>query len=421
MYDVIVVGARCAGAPLAMLVAREGHRVLLVDRSSFPSDRVSTHFIQRAGAALLRDWGLLNALKRIGTPQIRTHILHIGDLRLEGKAPALRGVDADFTPRRLHLDQILVEAAREAGAEVREGFSATGLVYDAGRVVGVRGRARGGGDTELRARVVVGADGIDSFVARNVGAKVAFDAGGFTCAYYAYFHGVRDRDDAIEVHYLEARRRVVITFPTNDDLDVVFVFWPAEEARMVQADREGAFLSAIGLVPGLAERVRAGRRASRYRGKAILPNFVRESHGAGWALIGDAAMHRDPLTAQGITSAFLHADVLARELCEALSGSDAGPGDIDAALARGAQRQVEQTKPMLDLTVAVARLAPVAPPVRGLLAHLAEDSGALEEHLGALVGSRPLEDVLGPQALEEVARAAEEPARLPVATSGTVS
>lgn len=413
VYDVIVVGARCAGAPLAMLVARAGHRVLLVDRGSFPSDRTSTHYVKRAGAALLRDWGLLDELDRIGTPCIRSHILYAGGFRLEGRAPAHGDVDADYTPRRVLLDQILVDAAREAGVEVREDFSATGLAHEAGRVVGIRGRAKGGSSVELRARVVVGADGVDSFVARNAGAPAVFDAGSFTCAYYAYFSGIRDRDDAIEVHHVEQQRRVLITFPTNDDLDVVLVFWPVQEARAVRADREGAFHSAVGLAPELAERVRRGRRVGEFRGKPALPNFIRQSHGPGWALIGDAAVHRDPLTAQGISSAFLHADLLAGELSPALAGAS----DVDAALARYTRKQVERSKPMLDLTVMAAQLGPLSPHVREVLGRLAEDPQAFDALLGAIVGSRELEDVLGAEAIQDVARAVDELA-LPALAQG---
>lgn len=404
VYDVIVIGARCAGSPLAMLLARQGHTVLLVDRSEFPSDRMSTHYVKRTGVALLDDWGLLESVMEIGTPRIRRQAMHLGDMSLCGSAPAYRGVDADLTPRRLYLDKILLDAACSAGAEVRDGFSATGLVHDDGRVVGVRGSTKGGRGVVERARVVVGADGVNSFVARNVGARTRFDTGGLTCAYYAYFSGMRERDDTIDLHFLEEARRVIITFPTNDDLDVVFVFWPEEEAARVQSDREGAFFQALDHRAELAERVRSGTRASRYSGTPFLPNFFRESHGPGWALVGDAAMHRDPLTAQGITTAFAHAQVLAEELGSALAGDKS----LKDALASYDERQFEQFKPMFDFTVALARLQPFPPPARELLAGLRDSQDSIDAYLGAFVGSVPLDRVYPPSMLQGFAQGVDE-------------
>ena len=151
-YDAIVVGARCGGAPLAMLLARKGHRVLLVDRSQFPSDTMSTHYLKRTGAAFLRDWGLLDEIEAIGTPRIRRLTMRMGDVALSGEAPAYRGIDSDYTPRRLYLDKILIDAARTAGAEVRERFMVRELVFDGGRVVGIRGLENGKAPVEERSK-----------------------------------------------------------------------------------------------------------------------------------------------------------------------------------------------------------------------------------------------------------------------------
>ena len=144
MYDVIVVGARCGGSPLAMLLARAGHKVLLVDRMAFGSDIMSTHYVKRTGASLLNKWGLLDAVRDAGTPAIKDLSFHIEGQTLTGQAPPCDGVDTDFTPRRFYLDRILVEAAIAAGVEVRERFSVTSLIYEDSRVVGIRGAERGG-------------------------------------------------------------------------------------------------------------------------------------------------------------------------------------------------------------------------------------------------------------------------------------
>ena len=129
-YDAIIIGARCGGAPLAMLLARQGQRVLLVDKCSFPSDTMSTHYVKRTGASFLRDWGLLDAVEAIDTPRIRRLRMHVGSLELVGEAPPHADVDCDYTPRRIYLDKILVDAAREAGAEVRERFSVRDLLFE---------------------------------------------------------------------------------------------------------------------------------------------------------------------------------------------------------------------------------------------------------------------------------------------------
>ena len=142
-YDVIVVGARCAGAPTAMLLARGGYRTLLVDKATFPSDTVSTHLIHPPGVAALHRWGLLDRLTATGCPSIHTYTFDFGDVTLAG-SPAFDGAPVAYGPRRTVLDKLLVEAASEAGAEVSEGFSVDNVLREDGRVVGIHGRDRGG-------------------------------------------------------------------------------------------------------------------------------------------------------------------------------------------------------------------------------------------------------------------------------------
>src|SRR5690349_7127967 len=159
-YDVIIVGARCAGAPTAMLLARQGHRVLLVDRASFPSDTLSTHLIHAPGIAALRRWGLLDQVTATGCPSIETYCFDFGPITISGTPrPAADGGSTAYAPRRTVLDKILVDAAARAGAEVRERFSVDEILIEDGTVVGLRGRDDGGRAVTERARVVVGADG----------------------------------------------------------------------------------------------------------------------------------------------------------------------------------------------------------------------------------------------------------------------
>jgi 2-polyprenyl-6-methoxyphenol hydroxylase-like FAD-dependent oxidoreductase len=190
MYDVIIVGARVAGSSTAMLLAGKGLRVLLVDRARFPSDTLSTHQVQLPGGARLRRWGLLDQVVASGAPPAREVRFDAGPVVLQGRYPAFEGVDAVYSPRRTVLDALLLEAARAAGAEVREQFIVEELTLEAGRVSGIRGRSKGGQPVTEAARLVVGADGKHSLVATTVGAPVHHDRPPLTMGCYTYWHDV---------------------------------------------------------------------------------------------------------------------------------------------------------------------------------------------------------------------------------------
>ncbi|HST04328.1 MAG TPA: FAD-dependent monooxygenase [Chloroflexia bacterium] len=168
MYDVIVIGARCAGSPTAMLLARRGYRVLLLDKAGFPSDTLSTHFVQQPGIARLKRWGLLDKVIASNCPPIHALRFDVGPFALTGASPAYDGVADAYAPRRRVLDNILVEAAAQAGAELREHFTVSELLMDGDRVTGIRGHAADGVAVTERARIVIGADGMRSLVARSV-------------------------------------------------------------------------------------------------------------------------------------------------------------------------------------------------------------------------------------------------------------
>ena len=166
-YDAIVVGARCAGSPTAMLLARKGYRVLVVDRATFPSDTVSSHVVHPMGAAALARWGLLDRLAATGCPPIHTYAFDFGPFTLSG-SPATTEAQVAYCARRTVLDKLLVDAAAEAGAEIREGSTVEELLIEDGRVTGINVRSKGGETVRERARVVVGADGRHSRVAEAV-------------------------------------------------------------------------------------------------------------------------------------------------------------------------------------------------------------------------------------------------------------
>ncbi|MGH3769495.1 MAG: NAD(P)/FAD-dependent oxidoreductase [Pseudonocardiaceae bacterium] len=357
-YDVIVVGARCAGSPIAMLLARAGYRVLVVDRATFPSDTISTHVIQPPGVAALRSWGLLDRVTATGCPPIDTYSFDFGPFTISG-APGTDDTPVAYSPRRTLLDKLLVDAAVEAGAEVREGFTVSDVVFDGGQVTGVRGHSRNGSTVTEHARVVIGADGWQSLVARSVRPDHYHDKPRLACGYYTYYSGL-PVDGRFEAYVRP--RRAFAAFPTNDGLTLVVGGWPFAEFEANKKDVEGTFLAMLDMAPPLAERIRAATRVERFVG-TVVPNFFRKPFGAGWALVGDAGYNKDPITAQGITDAFRDAELCATALDETFSGECC----FDVAMARYQSTRDQHVLPMYEHTTQFAMLEPPSPELAQLL------------------------------------------------------
>ncbi len=301
VYDAIVVGARCAGAPTAMLLARHGYDVLLVDRAHFPSDTVSTHLVHPPGVVALERWGLLDRLVATGCPPVSTYSFDFGPVRLAG-TPSPDGEPAvAYCPRRTVLDALLVDAASEAGAEVREGFTFDQPVFDHDTVTGIRGATPSGAAVEERARIVIGADGAHSRVAAAVAARRYQEKPTLSVGYYSYWSDFPV--DAAE--WLVRPGNGYGAFPTNDGLTMLLAAWPHAALREVKRDIEASYQRA--LEAGFGERLGGARRQERIVGGGV-PNHFRVPYGPGWALVGDAGYLRDPVTAQGITDAFLDAE-----------------------------------------------------------------------------------------------------------------
>jgi 2-polyprenyl-6-methoxyphenol hydroxylase-like FAD-dependent oxidoreductase len=391
MYDVIVVGARVAGSSTAMLLARAGLKVLVVDRAGFPSDTLSTHQVQLPGVARLRRWGLLDAVVASGAPPARHVRFDVGPVLLEGHFPAFQGVDAVYSPRRTVLDALLLEAARAAGAEVRERFAVDEVVVTDGRVTGIRGREKGGAQVAESARLTVGADGKHSLVARTVGAAVHHDRPPLTMACYTYWDGV-----PLQGGELYARpRRAMGAWPTNDGLTMTYVGWPVEEFPAFRADVEGNVLRTLDLAGDLGQRVRAGRRAERFRASPDLPNRFRRPYGPGWALVGDAGLVMDPMTGQGIGDALRDAELLAAAAEAGLGGRQPLP----AALAGYERARDRAAMPMYEFTTELASFAPPRPEQQALFAALAGRQAEIDQFLGMITGAVPLPEYLSPRNL----------------------
>jgi len=368
MYDVIIVGARCAGSPLAMLLARRGHRVLVVDRSTFPSDIMSTHFIQPDGVRRLQEWGLYAAVMASNCPTIPKVNFHINGVALP-TPPREPGLPDAICPRRYILDKILLDGARAAGAEVREAFSVQEVVIESDTVCGIRGRDGGGATVEERARVTVGADGMHSIVARAVNAPEYDTHPAFTCGYYSYFSGVPIEGGG-EAYVGEDAG--VLAFATNDGLTCIGAGTSREGFDAYRKDIEGSFYRCIEQAsPDFARRVRAGRREERWIGTAETENYFRQPYGPGWALCGDAGYHKDFITGLGIADAFRDAEFLSEALDEGLSGRR-DPGE---AMEAYRQRRDAAAKPMYDMTVAFAQFPSLDELMAGMQQAAAQQAG----------------------------------------------
>ena len=350
-HDVVIVGARVAGAATAMLLARLGHDVVVVDQASFPSDTVSTHAIARSGVVQLRRWGLLDAVLDSGAPAIRRVTFHAGGDSVSRPIRYKAGVGLVVAPRRYVLDTIIAAAAERAGADVRLGVTVTGVQRDGrGRVTGIFGHDRDGAPVDLGGRYVIGADGLSSRVARSVGASIneARRAGG--AAQYAYYAGIPWAGMELFV----AERSFAGVFPTHDGQACIWVCTPSADAKAVRrraSSREEAFGELLERsAPQLAGRLRHAHRTSPVQGMLRQPNQVRQAFGPGWALVGDAGYHRDAVTAHGISDAFRDAEFLAVALDQALS---AGAED-STALTRYQQQRDQALREIFEITCRLA-------------------------------------------------------------------
>jgi 2-polyprenyl-6-methoxyphenol hydroxylase-like FAD-dependent oxidoreductase len=357
-YDAIVVGARCAGSPTAMLLARRGYDVLLVDRATFPSDTISTHLVHPPGMGALRRWGLLDRVVATGCPPIHTYVFDFGPFTLTG-APGTAEDPVAYAPRRTVLDEILVDAAGKSGAEVRQGFTVDEVLLEDGRVVGIRGHGPEGPSVTERARVVVGADGLRSLVARTVQAEQYNEKPPLLAAYYTYFSGL-----PMDGRFIDwtLPSRGMAAWPTNDDLTLVIAGWPFAEFDARRKDVEGNYLAVVDQVPAFAERVRAARREERFAGMAV-PNYFRRPYGPGWALVGDAGYNKDFITAQGIQDAFQDAELCAAALDESFSGVRS----FEEAMGRYQSARDRRALAMYEFTAAIATLEPPAPELERVL------------------------------------------------------
>jgi flavin-dependent dehydrogenase len=308
-YDVVVVGARCAGAATALLLARAGAKVAVVDRGRFGTDTLSTHALMRGAVLQLHRWGLLPAIVASGTPAVRATTFGYTNEAVTVPIEPKYGVDALYAPRRTLLDGVLSAAAAESGAEVVYGVRVDGLIRgDDGRVRGVTATA---GDTrhDIEADLVVGADGLYSTVARQVEAAPVVTGTHAAGVLYSYWSGVHEEG----YHWAFRSNGSIGAIPTND-ATCVFVAVPGPQFKaQLRGDATAAYHRLLREVwPEFADRLEGATRIEPVHGFGGHPGFIKRSTGPGWALVGDAGYFKDPATAHGITDALRDAELLAR-------------------------------------------------------------------------------------------------------------
>ncbi|HSL69792.1 MAG TPA: NAD(P)/FAD-dependent oxidoreductase [Longimicrobiales bacterium] len=379
----------------------QGFKVLVVDRATFPSDTISTHLIHPPGVAALERWGLLDRLAATGCPAIHTYGFDFGPFVNAG-SPGFDGSAVAYAPRRTVLDKLLVDAAAEAGAEIREAFTVEDLVMDGDRVTGIRGHDQGSQPVEEKARVVVGADGIHSIVARAVAAEQYNQKPRLQVGYYTYWSGLpmHGRFEAFD-----RGDRVFAVWPTNDDLTLVIASWPYAEFEANRKNIEATYLQIFERTPAFQERIRAARREERFLGAAV-PNFFRKPYGPGWALVGDAGYNRDFITAQGISDAFRDAELCAHALDQWLSGRD----EFDSVMRSYHAARDAQVLPICEFTTQMASMTPPPPETQQLFAAMHGNQEAMDGFARMIAGVTSPAEFFSETNVRKILKAAGPPA-----------
>jgi 2-polyprenyl-6-methoxyphenol hydroxylase-like FAD-dependent oxidoreductase len=374
-----------------MLLARKGYRVLLLDKATFPSDTMSTHHVHPPGVAALDRWGLLDRLETTGCPPVDTYSFDFGPVTVSGSPRPIDGIAHGYCSRRTVLDKLLVDAAVAAGAELREGFTVDEIVASDGTVSGIRGHAKGGAEVTEHAKVVIGADGKHSLVAKTVKPEEYNERRSHLAMYYAYWSDlpVGGFDTFIRAEH----RRGWAAIPTHDDLTVLPFGWPVEEFKANRRDIEGNFLAAMDFAPEFAEKVRAAKRESKFIGSADLPGYFRKPFGPGWALLGDAGYHKNPITAMGINDAFRDAELVAG----ALDGAFSGRRSFEEGMTDYQQTRDREAGPVYEFTDDFAQLRPPPPELQQLIGAMHGNQEAMNGFVSVQASTLPAPEFFAPE------------------------
>ncbi len=371
-YDAVIIGARCAGAATALLLARSGAKVLMIDRQTYGSDTLSTHALMRGAVLQLTRWGLIPEITAAGTPAIRSTTFHYGSEAIRLAIKPEHGVECLVAPRRTVLDRLLVDAARKAGAQVRHGVLLSDLLFASdGRVVGVSLKDASGTSMSVRTDIVIGADGRQSTVAQLAKTRKYAEGSNATGTVFGYFENLPQ--DGFHWHF--AKNVAAGVIPTNTGC-CVFAAVPAQQFSLTfRGDIRRGFLQVLEASSSkLRADVERATLVGRLRGFGGAPGYLRQCHGAGWALVGDAGYFKDPLTAHGITDALRDADLLSRAI---VAGGT-------RALAAYQHERDALSLPLLRITDAIASFAWDLDEVKQLHADLNAAMKAETKHMAGL-------------------------------------
>lgn len=395
--DIVVVGARCAGTATAIAAARAGRRVLALDAAAFPSDALSTHLLWPAGVAELRALGALDRVLAIGAPPLTTASAAGAGYEVRARFPAVDGVDFALCVRRVGLDAALVATAKQAGVEIRQKCRVTDLVWAGDRVVGVRYLDREHGEREVRAALVVGADGRRSTVARAVGAIDPYrsEDSGRSC-YFAYWTDPDPTERGVAAQWRDGAL-LGTAFPCDDGL-VLCLVQPPAQGRDGRSSEE-IYRSALAAIPPLTRRLRDSEMVGRVRAATDLMSYFRRSAGPGWALPGDAGHFKDPVTAQGIRDALRYGRLLGEAVAPVLADREA----LDAAVTAWDRRRERECLGMYRWTNRLARGTAMGPLEIELYRTATTDPGLAAATLEVMSRTRLPTGVMGPLGLTALA------------------
>jgi 2-polyprenyl-6-methoxyphenol hydroxylase-like FAD-dependent oxidoreductase len=375
-YDAIIVGGRIAGSAAAAHLARQGERVLVLERATFPAPTLSCPIIHNCSLASLEMIDLLEAVEAIGAPKIRELGQDFGDFSVTASIPAVEGRDYAYSIRRDVLDTALLRRVQAIyPVEVREGFAVTKLIWEDERVVGVRGRPHGGREEEFRADAVIGADGKHSLVAHLTDAPLYDTLPGHACVYYAYYRDF-DWDTSARIFRL-GDDLASLLFPADDGLTVIAVGAPAPYFHEFQTAPERAFEGGWQSIGDLGARGAKATKATPIRGQGPTQSYRRRPYGPGWALVGDAAYYKDPITGQGIHDGLRAAELLAEAWADVHKGAD-----WESAMARYQQRRDAETAAMYAFTDRLASFEPLTPETEQLFRAIAANPALAAQYVG---------------------------------------
>ncbi|UTI64531.1 FAD-dependent monooxygenase [Paraconexibacter antarcticus] len=405
--DVVIVGSRCAGSAAAIALARRGRSVVALDGAAFPSDTLSTHLFFPPHWAELERLGARDRVLALDPPLHTEAGLGTADVEVRGPFSAYDGFAAGSCVRRPGLDQALVDTAREAGAEVRERTRVGGLLRDAGgRVAGVRFKTRDGEEGTIRARLVVGADGRGSTVARLVGAREHHRQENRRMMAFAYYRDPREEDRHVAMQW-RAGTELVTVFPCDGGLSLILLMPSVDRAPEFREDAVAAFERTVAAVTPLRERLVGCERESKVRVSTSHPSYFRHSHGPGWALAGDAGHFKDPVTAQGIRDALRFGRLLGEAAAPALDD----PVRLDAALAAWEDDRDAQCLPMYQWANALGLDDDISPIEAAAYRWFADRPGGPTEVLDVFSRLRRADEVFSPPRVARwVAQVVRDPA-----------